>query len=131
MIPLRLALGAVFLVHGGQKLFGWMGGGGIKGTGVFFSDKGLDPGLLYAWLAGGGEFLGGLLILIGFLTRFGALLTGVCMVMAILLVHRDAFLLKESGMEYVVTLLAGSLTLLIAGGGALSIDRMLGKKKEK
>ena len=60
--------------HGAQKLFGWFGGYGLEGTGQFFAENlGLKPGLLMAALAGGAEFFGGLLLLIGWLTRVAGL----------------------------------------------------------
>ena len=36
---MRAALGVGFAAHGGQKLFGWFGGGGITGTTAFFRDR--------------------------------------------------------------------------------------------
>ena len=72
-LALRLALGSVFVAHGGQKLFGLWGGYGFEATAQFFSDKlGLNPGWLHAALAGGGEFFGGIFILLGLFTRFAA-----------------------------------------------------------
>ncbi len=66
-IPLRIALGVIFLSHGGQKLFGWLGGKGLEGTAGFFAGKlGLNPGILWALLAGIAEFGGGLLVVLGY-----------------------------------------------------------------
>jgi len=129
LIPLRLAVGAVLIAHGAQKLFGWFGGYGLAGTGGFFQESlGMAPGVFWAFMAGFAEFGGGLMILLGVLTRIGAALNVVTMFMAIWLVHRHAFFLPE-GMEFALTLLAASLTLLIGGGGAASVDRMLARKK--
>lgn len=125
-LPLRLAMGAVFMAHGAQKLFGWFGGNGLEGTGKFFEGTlGLNPGIYWAGAAGAAEFLGGLLLLLGLFTRFGALMTGSVMVVAILLVHKDAFFVNEGGMEFALTLLAAAVALLITGGGAASLDRFL------
>lgn len=124
VIPLRLALGAVFIAHGAQKLFGWFGGHGLAGTGGFFEGLGMTPGVFWATMAGSAEFFGGLLVLLGLLTRVGAVSLAITMAIAILVVHRQAFFLPE-GMEFVVTLLAASLALLIAGGGAASVDRAI------
>jgi uncharacterized membrane protein YphA (DoxX/SURF4 family) len=40
---LRATIGAIFVEHGTQKLFGWFGGGGPDGTGQFFESLGLRP----------------------------------------------------------------------------------------
>jgi uncharacterized membrane protein YphA (DoxX/SURF4 family) len=46
-LPLRIALGLIFLAHGGQKLFGWLGGKGLTATAAYFTQKlGMNPGLL-------------------------------------------------------------------------------------
>ena len=49
---LRIALGVVMLPHGAQKLFGWFGGYGIKGTGGWFESIGIKPGNLVATFSG-------------------------------------------------------------------------------
>lgn len=129
-LPLRIALGVVFFVHGAQKLFGWFGGGGIEGTGQFFAGNvGLAPGALWAVVIGLFEFCGGLLVLFGFLTRVGAAMIAVVMAGAIIMVHSSAFLSSNNGMEYPLTLLLVSLSLLIAGGGRASVDAAISGRR--
>ena len=129
-LPLRLALGAVFLAHGSQKLFGAFYGPGLAKLSEIFADKlGMTPGWLWASLAAGGEFFGGLLVLLGLVTRFGALNLVVIMAVGVVKAHWGHFFLEKGGMEYAMTCLAGSLTLLVTGGGALSIDRVLMKRR--
>ena len=129
-VPLRLSLGTIFMAHGAQKLFGWFGGHGLEATGGFFASQlGMQPGIFWAALAGGGEFFGGLLVLLGLLTRFGALNLAVVMLVAMLSVHNKSFFLPD-GMEYTVALLGASLALMISGGGALSLDATLLKRRE-
>ncbi len=126
-IPLRIALGVIFLAHGGQKLFGWLGGKGLSATGVFFAGKlGLAPGMLWAVLAGIGEFGGALLLLFGLFTRFGALMIAIVMVVAICKVHWGTFFLP-TGIEFAFSLLGSAVALLIAGGGKFSLDSWLQK----
>ena len=51
----RLVLGVIMFAHGAQKLFGWFGGYGLKGTAGFFAESlGITPGILWAGMAGGG-----------------------------------------------------------------------------
>jgi len=126
LLPLRVGLGAILAAHGAQKLFGWFGGYGLAGTGGFFQETlGLSPGVFWAFLAGSGEFFGGLMLLLGALTRVGAALNVVTMAVAIGLVHRSAFFASNGGMEFPLLILLGSMTLLIAGAGGMSIDRAL------
>ena len=126
-IPLRIALGVIFMAHGGQKLFGWLGGKGLEGIAGFFAKLGLTPGMLWAALAGLGEFGGGLLVLLGLFTRLGALSIAIVMLVAILKVHWGAFFMP-AGIEYAATLFAAAVALLIAGGGRFSLDAGLIKK---
>jgi putative oxidoreductase len=128
-IPLRVALGLIFITHGGQKLFGWLGGKGLEGTAAFFAKMGLAPGVFWAPLAGFGEFIGGILVVLGLGTRLGALFIAVIMIVAILKVHWGAFFLP-GGAEYAFALLGAALALLIIGGGRLSLDLLIQKKIE-
>ena len=61
----RLVLGGGMFAHGAQKLFGWFGGYGIKGTGGWMESMGFKPGNLFAAAAGLGEAGGGLLTALG------------------------------------------------------------------
>ena len=72
LLLIRLVIGLSFMAHGAQKLFGWFGGYGIKGTGGWFESMGMKPGALVALLAGLAEFGGGLLLALGLLTPVGA-----------------------------------------------------------
>lgn len=130
-LVLRLGLGTVFVAHGAQKLFGWWGGYGFQNTAQFFESKfGLAPGWLHAGLAGGGEFFGGILLVLGLLTRFAAAQAAVIMAVAIWTAHRSSFFAPE-GMEYPLTLLLVAVALALTGGGALSLDALLAKPKAK
>ena len=62
LLVLRLAVGLTMAAHGGQKLFGWFGGYGIKGTGGFFEAIGFRPGIPFAIAAGLNEFCGGVFL---------------------------------------------------------------------
>jgi putative oxidoreductase len=122
-LALRLPLGIIFAAHGAQKLFGWFGGYGLEGTGQWMASIGLEPGLLLAALSGSAEFFGGLLLIIGLLTRPAALVLAVTMVVAILSVHiHNGLFMSNNGFEFGLALLAGAVSLLISGAGRLSVD---------
>lgn len=125
-LALRLVAGAIFIGHGAQKLFGWFGGGGLEGTGQWMGSIGLEPGYLMALLAGGAEFFGGILLVLGLLTRPAALACAFTMVVAIVVVHLDnGFFMKNGGYEFGLALLAMSVALVLRGAGSLSVDEKL------
>lgn len=71
---MRAVLGALFVGHGTQKLFGWFEGEGLRDTGEAFDSIGLHPGRAQATTAGVSETVGGALIATGFLTPVGCAL---------------------------------------------------------
>lgn len=123
LFPLRLALGAIFFAHGAQKIFGVWGGKGLSIWMAGNAPFNLQPA--WAWLtaAAFAEFVGGLMVMLGFFTRIGAFLIACVMGVAMTGVHwKNGFFLTNGGFEYTLALLAMALTLLIAGGGNGSVD---------
>ena len=131
-LPLRLVMAAVFIAHGAGKLFGTFGGPGLR---AFTSAQTPFPFMRPAWLwlgaAAFGELVGGILILFGFLTRVGAFLIFCIMLTAVVGVHWKGGFFAPGGIEYPVTLLAVSLSLLITGGGVASVDRSLSSGRRR
>ncbi len=127
LLVLRVVLGLTFILHGGQKLFGWFGGQGIKGTTGLMNHLGVaHPGLL-GWLAALSEFGGGALVLIGLFTPLSAALIASTMVVAIATVHgKNGFFSTNHGYEYNLSLLALSVALMLTGAGSISVDKLLG-----
>ena len=127
-LALRLSLGIIFAAHGAQKLFGWFGGYGLEGTGQWMASIGLEPGVLMAALSGSAEFFGGLALILGLLTRPAALVLAATMVVAIFSVHiNNGLFMSNNGYEFGLALLAGTVSLLISGGGRVSVDRIIAK----
>ena len=126
----RIATGLILVPHGAQKLFGWFGGGGLTGTAQFFEQNlGLYPGLLFAGLAGATEFVGGILLALGLLTRLSAAAVVAVMAYAAFVVHwGNGFFWTAGGYEFPLLWGLVALALVIRGGGPLSLDRMLGWK---
>jgi putative oxidoreductase len=132
----RLALGIIFFAHGSQKLLGWFGGPGWSGTIQFFEQMGVPAfltGLLIIT-----EFFGGIAIILGFFTRLAALGLTIVMLVAIFKVHlQHGFFLNwfnlpnmGHGIEMNLALIGLSLSLLVWGGGNLSIDQSISGQKK-
>jgi putative oxidoreductase len=109
---LRVTVGALFVAHGTQKLFGWFGGHGLEGTGGFFESLGLRPGKRNAIAAGVAEAGGGALLAAGVATPLaGAALTGT-MTTAIRHVHAAKGPWNtDGGWEYNAVLIAAILAV--------------------
>ena len=144
LLVLRLFVGSIFVIHGYPKIFGGPGKaeklhpkvrqhlgpgfeaamergsiaafrGNVERTGVPL------PGVM-AWAAALAEFAGGLLLVVGWLTRPAALALCGNMVVAVTRVHWKNGLVGQGGYEFALSLLGSLLTLLLAGPGAISID---------
>lgn len=122
----RIVIGLVFAMHGSQKLFGLFGGGGLEGTAGYMSSLGLEPSYLMALLAGSGEFFGGLLLLLGLFARPAAIATAAVSLVALFTVHiNNGFFMSNNGFEYILVLLATSISIIYAGAGSFSLDRKI------
>jgi putative oxidoreductase len=132
----RLVLGIVFFVHGSQLALGWFGGYGYAGSMHFFTQA-LGIPAPFAFLAIVSQFLGGIGLIVGFLTRIAAIGIAIDMLVAIFKIHiHVGFLmnwagnLKGEGYEYHLLALALCLILLVKGAGALSLDHFLYSERE-
>jgi len=126
MLAVRLGIGLIFAAHGVQKLFGWFGGHGLKGTGQFFEGIGFRPGAFFAALAGIGETGGGVLIALGFLGPAGAMLAGATMLVAIVTVHLSKGFWAPAGYEMALGYGLAAFAIAFAGPGSFSLDYALG-----
>ncbi len=131
MVPLRLALGTIFIAHGAQKVFGSFGGPGLSRW-TTLSQLAPFPFMRPAWLwlamDALSELGGGVLILLGLFTRAGAFLIACAMLTAIIGIHWPHFFLDNRGLEFAMALFAMAITLLISGGGQASIDRLIARQ---
>src|SRR3954469_23874981 len=125
LLLLRVALGAVLMGHGTQKLFGWFGGHGIEGTSQFFGSLGHRPPKQMAIVAGLSEAGGGLLLVLGFLDPLGsAIVVGVMIVAAS--THWPAFWVTDNGAELPIFYAVTAAALGLTGPGRVSIDNAIG-----
>jgi putative oxidoreductase len=119
-------LGATLFAHGAQKLFGWFGGHGPRGTAGFFGQLGFRRPYAMALLAGLSEATGALLVL-GFLTPLAALAIAATMVVAVSSVHwRNGFFSTSGGYEFNLLIWACAVAIAATGPGRFSIDGAAG-----
>ena len=126
---MRVPVGLTLMAHGSQKLFGMFGGYGLEGTGQWMASIGLTPGYLMAFLAGSGEFFGGLFLLLGLLLRPAAAVVAFTMLVALFTVHiHNGLFMANNGYEYALTLAAIALSLVVSGAGKVSLDNIIARK---
>ena len=124
---MRMATGLMLMPHGAQKLFGWFGGYGPEATGQFFAQTlGMEPGIVFAVLAGVVEFFGGLALVLGLLTRPAALAVTVLLCVTLTVHWSNGYFWTNGGVEYPLLWAFMAFSILLQGGGAFSVDRRIG-----
>jgi putative oxidoreductase len=130
VLILRLFLGFAFMMHGSQKVLGAFGGPGIAGVAGMLTKLGLEPAQILAWVLSITEFVGGVCLVLGFLTRFWAAGLVIDMGVAIAKVHMpNGFFASKNGFELPLALGVMALVILLTGPGSLSVDRATGIEK--
>ena len=129
---LRLAAGIMILAHGLQKTFGWFNGPGFSAQMTGFEAGGIPA--VFAFLAIMAEFLGGIGLILGALTRIAAFGLAVNMVVAVYMFNwANGFFMnwsgrqKGEGFEFHLLAIALAIVLMARGGGAASVDRAIAK----
>lgn len=142
LFVLRLIIGGIFTAHGYGKLFGGEGKavsadaakylgqgfvqsvehGGPNGFKAAIQRLGLPQPLVFAWLVGGLEFFGGIMLVIGWLTRVVAFLLAGEMAVAVFRIHWRNGLIGQGGFEFPLSLLGSCLALAGLGPGSISVD---------
>jgi putative oxidoreductase len=127
VLMLRLLLGAVFVMHGSQKI---LGGGGVAGFAGGLAKMGIEPHVPLAWVVAITEFVGGICVFFGFLTRFWAAGLVIDMAVAMFKVHLvNGFFISKNGFEFPLTLGVMALVVVMTGPGPMSMDRATGLEK--
>lgn len=115
---LRIGVGLIFIYAGWGKITG------IEGTQEFFGNIGIPLAGVMAWVVAIVEFVGGILILVGFRIQLPALLMAIIMIVAIVTTkfgQDDVF----RAMRLDFLLLLASLALFTIGSGKYSVDDKL------
>ncbi|HEX9084135.1 MAG TPA: DoxX family protein [Gemmatimonadaceae bacterium] len=120
MLPLRIVVGLVFLMHGAQKLFIF----GLGGTADIMGKLGLPLPLVSATIVVAVELLGGLAILLGVFARLAGALLAFEMLIAILVARFHGGFFAPYGYEFELTLLGACLTFALNGPGRMSLEEI-------
>lgn len=123
---LRIAVGATLIAHGWNHAFG---GGKLPGTARWFESIGIRPGRVHALLGTVVELTAGFMLVLGLFTPIAA--AGVVGTMVVALVANHAkngfFIFRPGeGYEYVLNLVLAGTALGSLGGGAVSLDAVMG-----
>lgn len=125
-LMIRVVAGALLIPHGYQKLFV---PGVMDGTAGFFGQMGLVPAAFWVWVIALLEFAGGIMLVVGFLTRPVAAMVVGFMAVAAFYVHMgNGFFWNKGGFEYPLMWGVVALAILIRGAGDYSVDKKLGKE---
>ena len=115
---MRAAIGVILIVHGFGKF-------GNPGFGGWIASMGI-PAEMQIPIALA-EFVPGILLLIGVLTRISGALLSIVMLGAIFLVKGASSLDGDKGYEFDLILLAASLIVIVAGPGRVSASHVIKK----
>jgi len=123
----RLIVGLMMVGHGGQKLFGWLGGYGLAGTAGFFEKLGFRPARLFVVTASLAEMSSGILIALGLFGPVGpALLLSVMLVAAVSVHWRNGLFAATNGIEVPLLYATSAVALGFIGYGPFSLDALFG-----
>ncbi|MEX0593795.1 MAG: DoxX family protein [Balneolaceae bacterium] len=109
----RIIVGLIFILAGWGKLTG------IEGVQGLFGDVGIPLAGVMAWVVALVEFVGGIMVLVGYKTRTAALLLALVMVGAIVFVKLSQ---GWNAMRLDMALFALNLTFYLVGAGSMSIE---------
>jgi len=127
LLIVRLVIGTLMMGHATQKLFGWLGGYGLKGTAGFFEQLGFRPGVVFATAASLGELSSGALVALGLFGPVGPALMISVMLVAILTVHlHNGLFAATNGIEVPLLYATVALGFALFGFGSYSLDVALG-----
>ncbi len=127
VLLLRVVIGLVMTGHGAQKLFGWFGGYGLRGTSQALGQLGFQPAIAFAAAASISEIASGLLVTFGFLGPIGPALMISVMIVAAVTVHwGHGVFAANNGIELPLMYAAAAFGLALTGYGEYSLDGRFG-----
>lgn len=116
---IRIVVGVIFVMHGWQKL-SW----GFQHVAEFLGSLHIPLPALAAVVLTLVEMLGGIMLILGVLTRYVAALLAIDMLVAIIAYHAKNGFFAPQGIEFPLLLLAANVNLILTGAGALSLSAL-------
>jgi putative oxidoreductase len=111
-----------------MALHGWVHvNADMNQTAEFFASEGYTPGLFWAWAVTLTEFLGGVCLAVGFLTRLVAVPIVLFLLTAVTYHAKNGFYWDQGGFEYPLMWAAVVFVFFTRGGGRASIDSLIGR----
>jgi putative oxidoreductase len=120
LLVLRVVLGIIMVAHGYSKVTP----AGFHEHAAFVSHLGMPWWM--AFFSAATEFGGGILLILGLVTRLAALALCGEMIIIIAKVHWKNGLLPEHGYQFPLLIGATAFALIFLGGGAISFDALRG-----
>ena len=137
LLMMRVVLGVLMLYYGSQNLFGMMGGLGFTASSQDFAN-GFQAELYVGQIAMVAQFVAGVLLIGGLLTRYAATIIGALMfVVAVKGAVATQSLVRTTSEDplaavaYPTCILVMAFTLIFLGGGLFSLDVRMKTKRRK
>ena len=127
---IRFIVGMNLIPHGYRKLFG----GSVEKTAAVFGEIDfpfpfdLFSSLSLTYVVAVTEFFGGILIIVGLLTRLAAAATTIFLATAVYVHFHQGFFWTDHGYEYPLLWGVVCLAIFFRGGGPFSLDSILSKE---
>ena len=125
LLLLRITVGVILFIVGAGKVLGWFGGFGMQTTINFFVTK-EGFSVLLAYLSSYTEFIGGILLVVGLLTRPVALAVVINMAVATIVSLPRGFV---AGAAYPFSFMISAVIILLAGPMLISLDSLIFRHK--
>ena len=125
LFVLRLVIGVIFIGHGWQKLFIL----GPSGSGAAFASMGVPLPNVLGPLVGCAECVGGVVLILGWVTRVAAFGLAVDVLAAMVFFHARHGFFVPMGIEFVLSLFGATIALSLSGPGEFSIDALTARRR--
>lgn len=129
---LRVMTGFILIPHGLRIGFGFFPNTGLPVTGTFaglsaaLEREGYRPGLFWAAIVLATELVAGPMLMLGLFTRPVCVPIFILLALSVVAHRRDGWFWNTLGIEYPLLWTACALYFLVNGGGAISLDRLIG-----
>jgi putative oxidoreductase len=128
LLLLRLGVGGVLVAHGIQKAFGLWGGAGLAAFKNSLTDMGYQHADILTYVAAGTELAAGVLLVLGLFTPLAGAAALAYLTNSLLAnvngAHHAGHLtfFLPGGSEYLITMIAATAAIILAGPGCLGFD---------